>query len=132
MTAPGGAGMPPGVVDAGLLDVSGPAAPPRRNGELVFAEPWESRAFGMAMALHAGGAFEWETFRQELMAAIARWEGAHDPDDDWSYYRCWLDALERVLASERLVSEGDVDGRVGELSCRPAGHDHSGHSHHPH
>ena len=119
-------------VDTGLLDTSGPAAPPRRNGELVFAEPWESRAFGMAMALHAGGAFEWETFRQELMAAIARWEAAPGGDadgaEDWSYYRCWLEALERVLAAERLVPAGDVDGRVGELSCRPAGHDH-GHSH---
>ncbi|MFD9651474.1 hypothetical protein [Streptomyces mirabilis] len=27
------------------LDIEGPAAPPRSNGELVFAEPWESRAF---------------------------------------------------------------------------------------
>ena len=29
------------------LDVDGPAAPPRSNGELVFAEPWEGRAFGL-------------------------------------------------------------------------------------
>lgn len=116
-------------VDTGVLDISGPAAPPRRNGELVFAEPWESRAFGMAMALHAGGAFEWETFRHELMAAVARWEGAHPDGEGWSYYLCWLEALERVLATERLVTERDVDDRVGELSCRPAGHDHAHHSH---
>ena len=31
------------------LDLAGPAAPPRDNGELVFAQPWESRAFGMAV-----------------------------------------------------------------------------------
>jgi hypothetical protein len=37
------------------LDVEGPAAPPRSNGELAFAAPWESRAFGLAMALHDGG-----------------------------------------------------------------------------
>ncbi|MFF3919955.1 hypothetical protein ACFYZB_42375 [Streptomyces sp. NPDC001852] len=30
------------------LDTEGPAAPPRSNGELLFAEPWESRACGMA------------------------------------------------------------------------------------
>ena len=35
-----------------LLDSSGPAAPPRDNGELVFAAPWESRAFGLALALN--------------------------------------------------------------------------------
>ena len=40
------------------LDIEGPAAPPRSNGELVFAAPWESRAFGLAMALHDGGLFE--------------------------------------------------------------------------
>lgn len=31
------------------LDVDGPAAPPRANGELVFAEPWESRAWLAAL-----------------------------------------------------------------------------------
>ena len=33
------------------LDRDGPAAPPRRNGELVFAAPWERRLFGVTMAL---------------------------------------------------------------------------------
>ena len=37
------------------LDIEGPAAPPRSNGELVFAEPWESRAFGMAVTLYEAG-----------------------------------------------------------------------------
>jgi hypothetical protein len=35
------------------------AAPPIRNGELAFAAPWESRAFGMAMVLRNRGAFAW-------------------------------------------------------------------------
>jgi hypothetical protein len=34
------------------LDIEGPVAPPRSNGELVFAEPWESRAFAAALALY--------------------------------------------------------------------------------
>ena len=38
-----------------VLDVAGAAAPPRSNGELVFAEPWESRAFGMAVTLADAG-----------------------------------------------------------------------------
>ena len=29
-------------------DAHGPLAPPRRNGELVFEAPWETRAFGLA------------------------------------------------------------------------------------
>ena len=103
------------------LDVEGPAAPPRSNGELVFAAPWESRAFGLAMALHDGGLFEWETFRGQLIAAVARAEGAAG---DFSYYRCWLEALQTLLASEGLVDPGAVEELAAVLACRPAGHDH--------
>lgn len=31
--------------------MSGAAALPRRNGELVFEAPWQGRAFGLALAL---------------------------------------------------------------------------------
>ncbi|HEX7276246.1 MAG TPA: nitrile hydratase accessory protein [Acidimicrobiales bacterium] len=110
-------------VTVGVLDVYGPASPPRSNGELVFSEPWESRAFGLALALHAGGAFDWEDFRQELIATIAVAEGP------WSYYRCWLVALESVLAASGLVSPAEVDHRALALATRPTGHDHEGHDH---
>jgi len=105
------------------LDIVGPAAPPRANGELVFAEPWESRAFGLAVTLHAGGAFEWEDFRQELIAAVARREAAQ-PEEGWSYYTCWLEALERVLVAEGMVAAGDIADRVGQLAGRPSDHGH--------
>jgi len=109
---------------ATALDTVGPAAPPRTNGELVFAEPWESRAFGLAMTLHAGGVFEWEDFRRQLITAVAEAER----EDSFSYYRCWLLALERVLDDGGVVSAEDVLGRARELDARPAGHDH-GHDH---
>ena len=54
------------------MDVEGPAAPPRSNGELVFAEPWESRAFAMAVALCEAGVFTWREFQGALIARIAR------------------------------------------------------------
>jgi nitrile hydratase accessory protein len=107
-----------------VLDIDGPAAPPRANGELVFAEPWESHAFGLAMALHSGGIFEWEEFRQELIGAIAAWEAGHEPGAEYSYYSCWLAALEQVLAAGGLVDPRDVEHRALELAGRPAGHDH--------
>jgi Nitrile hydratase beta subunit len=53
------------------LDVAGPAAPPRSNGELVFAEPWEGRAFGLTMALAERGVLSYETFRAVLIERIA-------------------------------------------------------------
>jgi nitrile hydratase accessory protein len=108
----------------GLLDVDGPAAPPRTNGELVFAEPWESKAFGLALALHAGGVFAWEEFRQQLIAVIAAWDSDHQPDEGWSYYGCWLTALQQLLARRGLVDEADLEARVQLLAARPHGHDH--------
>jgi nitrile hydratase accessory protein len=106
---------------AAPLDASGPAAPPRQNGELVFAAPWESRLFGLTMALHQAGVFEWEEFRARLIAAIAQWEAERGP---WRYYERWQLALERVLAAKRLCSDADVAARVRALAARPAGHDH--------
>ena len=103
------------------LDIDGPAAPPRSNGELVFAAPWESRAFGLAMALHDGGLFEWEAFRRQLIAAVARAEAA---GGEFSYYRCWLEALQTLLASSGLVDPVAVESLAAELASRPAGHDH--------
>ena len=114
-----------------VLDIEGPAAPPRKNGELVFGAPWESRAFGLAMTLHAGGKFEWEDFRQELIAVIAEWEREHGPDEAWSYYECWVLALERVLNDRGLVGSEEVDSRTAQFAARPHGHDHrhDGHDH---
>jgi nitrile hydratase accessory protein len=74
-----------------------PDTPPRANGELCFAEPWERQAFGLAVVLARDGHFEWEEFRQALIAEIAAWEATHDRNDSgWNYYECWLTALERV------------------------------------
>jgi hypothetical protein len=55
------------------LDAEGPATPPRSNGELVFAEPWESRAFGMAVTLYEAGVFTWPRFQAAPIARIAAW-----------------------------------------------------------
>ncbi len=112
-----------------VLDSAGPAAPPRDNGELVFAAPWESQAFGVAMALHQARAFDWEDFRQRLIAEIRDWEQA-DPDrGGWSYYRCWLRALERLLADRGLVAAEDLRARAALLAARPPDHGPPGHRH---
>ena len=107
---------------AAVLDVDGPAAPPRSNGELVFNAPWESRAFGLALAMHSKCVFEWEEVRPQLIAAVAEWE--RTGEGEWNYYRCCLTALERVLAEHGVIAEDDVDQRTVEFAGRHAGHDH--------
>lgn len=107
------------------LAIDGPAAPPRDNGELVFAQPWESRAFGMAVSLHDAGAFAWPTFQAALIARIKAWEGDHPPGECYSYYACWLGALEDVLAAGGTVAADEITARAHALAARPAGHDHT-------
>jgi len=82
--------------------MTGPAAPPSRNGEPVFDEPWQGRA--MALAIETVGALDlsWEEFRRRLIAAI-------DDDPHRSYYESWLIALDDLAATYRLVTGDDVD-----------------------
>jgi len=130
VTRPAGPG---GHADATyLLDSAGPAAPPRDNGELVFAAPWESRAFGVALALHESGRIDWEDFRRSLTGEIAAWEAAHPSGEGWNYYECWLRSLERVVGAKGLLDPGDLRARQAELAARPAGHDHDEAGSHEH
>ena len=101
------------------LDLDGPAAPPRRNGELVFAEPWESRVFGLTMTLHGAAVFSWEEFRSRLIEEIRRGEAAAEP-----YWRSWQRAFESVLEAKGVCAPADVERRTETLATRPAGHDH--------
>jgi nitrile hydratase accessory protein len=115
----------PGVPPESVLAWEGPLSPPRRNGELVFEHVWESRVFGMTMTLYERGAFAWDDFRDRLIAAIAAWERAHDPDDtSYRYWECWLRAFETLLADTGLCAPAALDARVTAFAARPAGHDH--------
>jgi nitrile hydratase accessory protein len=119
------------------LDIEGPAAPPRANGELVFAEPWEGRAFGLTMALVHGGTISYETFRTALIERIGAWEADPPHGECFNYYRCWLQALERVVAGAGLVTASELDDRSAGFAARPVGHDHrhehgDGHDHDHH
>jgi nitrile hydratase accessory protein len=117
---------------AAELDATGIAAPPRLNGSLVFAEPWESRVFGITMALHEAGRFEWEDFRQRLISDIKAWEDAHPDGEGFSYYEQWLAALQSLVCDRELVSHDDFDARVTAFAARTAGHDHAHEHAHEH
>ncbi|MEU8080687.1 nitrile hydratase accessory protein [Catellatospora citrea] len=106
------------------LGFDGVVAPPRANGELLFAEPWQSRAFGMAVTLYESGAFTWPRFQAALIARIGAWENAADQDQPWSYYDHWLGALEDVLDEQGTVSHDEVATRAHAMTRLPTGHDH--------
>jgi nitrile hydratase accessory protein len=114
-----------------VADMQGVAALPRRNGELVFDEPWESRAFGLAITASEAGAYGWEEFRQGLIAEIGTWEAEHGRDHveggDWRYYGRWLASLEHLLDAKGLISRDELAQRMAELEHdHDHDHDHGG------
>jgi nitrile hydratase accessory protein len=108
------AGLPSGMTAGGrsltvervVAAMDGSTALPRKNGELVFDEPWQGRAFGMAVALHERGCYEWEEFRQALIAQIAAAEARGGP---FVYYEIWLAAFEELLAEKGLVALDEIE-----------------------
>jgi nitrile hydratase accessory protein len=113
------------------LAVEGPAAPPRSNGELVFAAPWESQVFGITMALYEAGGFAWGEFQRRLITAVERWEAEHPEGEAYVYYERWAEALESLLDDLGVVAVEAVDQRAKSLSRRHAGHDHHQHGPRP-
>ena len=97
-------------VDPYVAAPEAPAAPPRSNGELVFDEPWESRAFGLAVALHDAGVVDFESFRARLIEEIGTSESVHGSAEAGDrYYERWLTALERTLVAEGIVDPTALD-----------------------
>ena len=94
--------------DGRISEMQGELALPRSNGELVFAAPWEGRAFGIAVALNEGGAYEWSDFQCRLAEEIA----AAPPDDEGSvYYERWLASLERLLLEQGMITREELEDR---------------------
>src|SRR2546428_8767197 len=71
----------------------------------VFREPWEAQAFAMTLALHARGLFTWPEWAAMLGEEIKRAQAAGDPDTGETYYRHWLNALERIVAAKGVTNE---------------------------
>ena len=92
----------------------GAAALPRRNGELVFEEPWEGRAFGLAVAMTE--AYDWSDFSDRLIEETASDEqlGRYG-----GYYNRWVRALERLALDRGLLTPAELDARASALASDP-------------
>jgi nitrile hydratase subunit beta len=86
-----------------------PDSPPRLDGKLLFGDRWERDVFGLALSLSKAGCFEWEDFRQCLIASIARWEAAACLNQPrWDYYERFLEALLDVIESSGTLSATQI------------------------
>jgi nitrile hydratase accessory protein len=78
--------------------LGGDAAWPAVDGEPIFDEPWQGRAFAMAFEVLDRSGLPWEAFRRHLVAAIA-------DEPDRPYYESWLNAVERLVLETGMVDE---------------------------
>ncbi len=60
-----------------------------RGADEPFTEPWQARAFAMAVVAAERMGVDWDEFRDRLKAAVAA-------RPDQPYYESWLDALEQL------------------------------------
>lgn len=83
----------------------------------TFAEPWQARAFALAVALTDEDERDrnWDDFQRELVAELDGNPGADAGDDD-HYYGAWLAALERFLVERDVVDPEAFAERVAEFA----------------
>ncbi len=82
-----------------------------RNGEALFAEPWQAQIVAMAAAMVEKGRFsanDWSnTLGAEIRLALAN--GA--PDNAATYYQCVLAAFEALVKGAELASAAELKAR---------------------
>lgn len=105
-----------------LIAAAGALAP-----QAVFREPWEARAFAVAVALCETGQFRWAEFQQNLIDEIAAAErtGA-TTSGGTDYYRHWLSALVRLLEARGIVGVAELSARIAEVGPPPPPQDPRG------
>ena len=94
--------------DRDIANMEDTAALPRKNGELVFAAPWEGRAFGLAVAMNELGLYPWREFRERLVEAIST--------EDKAYYEQWLASLEKLIIAKGFVTHEELETRTAEYA----------------
>jgi nitrile hydratase accessory protein len=88
-----------------------PALPCDQDGP-VFNEPWEAKAFALAVRLSEAGCFTWAEWAMILSQEIKAAQARGDPDLGQTYYQHWLNALERICVEKGLVDREDMRQRT--------------------
>ena len=83
----------------------------RRDGEPIFAEPWNAQALAMADLLIKSGRISQSDWAEALGAEIADAWAADHPDNSETYYNAALSALERLMVAVGSVSYEELELR---------------------
>lgn len=104
------------IINDHIANMDGVAALPRKSGELVFHDPWERRVFALAVALCERGLYQWEEFRDRLIAEVAAAERTAGTGATASplptYYEHWLAAFEKLLSEKGICIPEQGNARL--------------------
>lgn len=106
-----------------------PGLPKDAEG-VVFAAPWEAKAFALVVHLHQQGRFEWQEWVNALSSEIKADEARTPPTP---YYELWLAAAEKLMHGKGLVPATQLSAtrEALRLAQAEAAHDHE-HAHEEH
>lgn len=84
---------------------------PAEQSDVGFAEPWQARAFAIAVIASRQGCFTWSEWTHALGRELRL---ASDPDpktEGARYFDCWLLALQSLLLAKGAVGHAELHER---------------------
>ena len=81
------------------------------DGEPAFAEAWQAEALAIADTLVQNGLFSAGAWSAALGHALQQAATSGDSDDQETYYRCVLSALEGLVSSQSASDQQAMTGK---------------------
>jgi nitrile hydratase accessory protein len=83
----------------------------------AFAEPWQARAFALAILASRRGCFTWAEWTQALGRELQAGSSAQSRLGDAHYFDCWLRTLQGLLVGKGAIGPTEL------RACRDAWED---------
>jgi len=80
------------------------------DGQPAFDEPWQAEVLAIADCLVQDGLFSASAWSDALGEALKQAQSGGASDDQETYYRCVLRALEGLVASHSEIDRQTMDG----------------------
>lgn len=86
-------------------------APDATQSGPAFAEPWQARAFAVAVLASKQGCFTWSEWTHALGRELQRAPDAAAQTTESGYFDSWLAALQSLLVGKGVIGPGELLAR---------------------
>ncbi|MGH8318247.1 MAG: nitrile hydratase accessory protein [Steroidobacteraceae bacterium] len=76
-----------------------------------FIEPWQARAFALAILASKQGCFTWSEWSRALGRELRASSDTGAPIGEASYFDCWLSALQSLLLGKGAIGQAELSDR---------------------